>query len=157
MLLIDLVGISYYESYISIPEGGELSAQNVPSVLVVDDSLTVRKSAERDITGLGINAVLAKDGLDAQDKLKESVPDLILLDIEMPRMDGFELLEWVRNSSNNKEIPVVMISSRATEKHINKATDLGCNAFLGKPYLLENLVGVFNQYLPLETPIELDQ
>ena len=82
---------------------------------------------------------------------------MILLDIEMPRMDGFELLEWVRGTAELKEVPVIMISSRATEKHINKATELGCNAFLGKPYLLENLVTMFNQYLPLDRPIELDK
>ena len=82
---------------------------------------------------------------------------MILLDIEMPRMDGFELLEWIKSNDNLKHIPVVMISSRATDKHINKATELGCSAFLGKPYLLENLVSVFNQYLVLEAPITLEQ
>ena len=73
----------------------------------------------------------------------------------MPRMDGFELLEWVKSEKLLKDIPVVMISSRATEKHINKATQLGCSAFLGKPYLLENLVAVFNQHLTLEAPLVL--
>mgnify|MGYP001952837918 FL=1 len=79
-----------------------------------------------------------------------------MLDIEMPRMDGFELLEWVKANDALKHIPVVMISSRATEKYIDKATALGCSAFLGKPYLLGNLVQVFNQYLKLDAPIELD-
>jgi len=124
--------------------------------MVVDDSLTVRKSAERDITGLGINSVMAKDGLDAQVQLNQEAPDMILLDIEMPRMDGFELLEWVKSVDELKHIPVVMISSRATDKYIDKATSLGCSAFLGKPYLLENLVQVFNQHLKLDAPIELD-
>jgi chemosensory pili system protein ChpA (sensor histidine kinase/response regulator) len=81
---------------------------------------------------------------------------MILLDIEMPRMDGFELLDWVKKQDDLKDIPVVMISSRATEKYIDKATLLGCSAFLGKPYLLENLVQVFNQFLTLDTPIVLD-
>ena len=127
--------------------------------MVVDDSLTVRKSAERDITALGINTILAKNGLDAQQQLEsvEEQPDMILLDIEMPQMDGFELLEWVKSDEKLKSIPVVMISSRATEKHINKATDLGCAAFLGKPYLMENLISVFNQYLPLDNPLVLEQ
>ncbi len=156
VLLLDLVGISYYESFVSIPEQNTTVSQTIPTVMVVDDSLTVRKSAERDITGLGINSVLANDGLDAQVQLNQDAPDMILLDIEMPRMDGFELLEWVKSVDSLKHIPVVMISSRATEKYIDKATALGCSAFLGKPYLLENLVQVFNQYLNLDAPIELD-
>jgi chemosensory pili system protein ChpA (sensor histidine kinase/response regulator) len=156
VLLLDLVGISYYESFVSIPDQNATISQTIPTVMVVDDSLTVRKSAERDITGLGINSLLAKDGLDAQIQLNQEAPDMILLDIEMPRMDGFELLEWVKSVDDLKHIPVVMISSRATEKYINKATALGCSAFLGKPYLLENLVQVFNQHLKLDAPIELD-
>ena len=159
VMLLDLVGISYYESYISIPElSEELSGGlfTIPSVMVVDDSLTVRKSAERDISGLGINVVLAKDGLDAQVQLRQEVPDMILLDIEMPNMDGFELLEWIKSEEATKNIPVAMISSRATEKYVEKASELGCSAFLGKPYLLENLVAVFNQHLTLDEPIMLD-
>jgi len=156
VLLLDLVGISYYESFVSIPDQNATVSQTIPTVMVVDDSLTVRKSAERDITGLGINSVLAKDGLDAQVQLNQEAPDMILLDIEMPRMDGFELLEWVKSVDALKHIPVIMISSRATEKYIDKATALGCSAFLGKPYLLENLVQVFNQHLKLDAPIELD-
>jgi len=157
VLLLDLVGISYYESFVSVPDQNVSVSHAIPTVMVVDDSLTVRKSAERDITGLGINSVLAKDGLDAQVQLRQDIPDMILLDIEMPRMDGFELLEWVKSEADLEHIPVVMISSRATEKYIDKATALGCSAFLGKPYLLENLVQIFNQHLKLDTPIELDK
>lgn len=158
VLLVDMVGISYYESQISLPETHGDDATSIPDIMVVDDSLTVRKSAERDISAMGINSVLAKDGLDAQEQLKAGfVPDMILLDIEMPRMDGFELLEWVKSEDDLKHIPVVMISSRATEKHIDKAKELGCTAFLGKPYLLESLVATFNQHLKLESPIELDK
>ena len=69
---------------------------------------------------------------------------------------GFELLEWLKSTDELKHIPVVMISSRATEKYVNKATSLGCSGFLGKPYLLENLVQMFNKYLTLESPITLD-
>ena len=158
VLLLDLVGISYYESFVAIPEQNENVdlTHVVPTVMVVDDSLTVRKSAERDITGLGINTVLAKNGLDAQLQLKQDAPDMILLDIEMPQMDGFELLEWVKSTEQLKHIPVVMISSRATEKYINKATELGCSGFLGKPYLLESLVESFNKHLTLDAPISLD-
>ena len=156
VLLLDLVGISYYESFVAIPEQNVGITHSVPTVMVVDDSLTVRKSAERDITALGINTVLAKNGVDAQTQLREEKPDMILLDIEMPQMDGFELLEWVKSTDELKEIPVVMISSRATEKYIDKATKLGCSGFLGKPYLLESLVKAFNDHLKLDAPITLD-
>jgi len=157
VLLLDLVGISYYESFVAIPEQNIDITQKIPTVMVVDDSLTVRKSAERDITGLGINSALAKDGLDAQIQLRQEKPDMILLDIEMPRMDGFELLEWIRSQDDLKDVPVVMISSRATEKYINKANELGCSAFLGKPYLLDSLVEAFNEYLDLEAPLVIEK
>jgi len=154
VLLLDVVGISFFESLSSVPEKTIDETHTVPTVMVVDDSLTVRKSAERDITALGINTILAKNGIDAQEKLQlEGKPDMILLDIEMPRMDGFELLEWVKSEDEYKDVPVIMISSRATEKYIDKATKLGSSGFLGKPYLLESLVAAFNSYLPLHEPI----
>ena len=156
VLVLDLVGISYYESFVAIPEQGLGVSHVIPTVMVVDDSLTIRKSAERDINGVGINSVLAKDGVDAQIQLRQEVPDMILLDIEMPRMDGFELLEWIKSEDALKYIPVIMISSRATQKYVDKATELGCSAFLGKPYLLESLVQLFNQHLDLEQDIVLD-
>jgi len=155
-----LVGLSYYESFIALPDqshADKASDYVTPRVLVVDDSLTVRKSAERDIVAMGIVALFAKDGLDAQVQLGQDLPDMILLDIEMPRMDGFELLEWLKSNDATKHIPVIMISSRATDKYIKKATDLGCSGFLGKPYLLENLALVFNQHLALDRPITLDK
>jgi len=88
-------------------------------------------------------------------QLRQEAPDMILLDIEMPRMDGFELLEWVKSQADLKHIPVIMISSRATEKYVDKATALGCTAFLGKPYLIDSLVELFNEHLKLDAPIEL--
>ena len=157
VLVLDLVGISYYESFVAIPEQNLDITQKIPTVMIVDDSLTVRKSAERDITGLGISSVLAKDGLDAQIQLRQDTPDMILLDIEMPRMDGFELLEWIKSTDDLKDVPVIMISSRATEKYIDKANELGCSGFLGKPYLLDSLVEVFNEYLDLESPIVIEK
>jgi len=156
VLLLDLIGISYYESFVAIPEQNVGITHEVPTVMIVDDSLTVRKSAERDISALGINTVLAKNGVDAQIQLRKEKPDMILLDIEMPQMDGFELLEWVKSTDELQAIPVVMISSRATEKYIDKATKLGCSGFLGKPYLLESLVKAFNDHLTLDAPITLE-
>lgn len=156
ILLLDLIGISHLESFSNSVNAVDSLAQNLPVVMVVDDSLTVRKSAERDLTNLGVNPVLVRDGIAAKKLLNTLRPNMILLDIEMPGMDGFELLEWVRGTADLSEIPVVMISSRATEKHIAKATSLGCNEFLGKPYILESLVTLLNRYLALESPITID-
>ncbi|MEO0367907.1 MAG: response regulator, partial [Pseudomonadota bacterium] len=154
VLVLDLVGISYYESTVALPDRSRRGVRALPLVMVIDDSLTVRKAAERDLTALGIDTVLVRNGLDAMTQIAESKPDMILLDIEMPEMDGFAFLEWLRSESVAKDVPVVMISSRSTGKYIQKANDLGCNAFLSKPYLLDSLIELFNEYLPLETPLE---
>ena len=95
-------------------------------------------------------------GIAAQQQLAQTKPDMILLDIEMPEMDGFEFLDWLRNESGALDIPVAVISSRGTQKYRHKADQLGANAFLGKPYLIDDLVTLFNQYLPLQEPIVLD-
>ena len=153
VLLLDLIGLSYYESVVTVNAPDD--EQSMPTVLVVDDSLTVRKAAERDLNNLGINTLFAKDGINAQQLLADHTPDIILLDIEMPNMDGFELLEWLKQQASLQNIPVVVISSRATDKYVQKAKALGSTAFLGKPYLLDSLVDLFNQHLTLETPIIL--
>jgi len=97
------------------------------------------------------NEQLAKDGVDALATLQETVPDVMLLDIEMPRMDGYELATHMRNDERFKKIPIIMITSRTGEKHRNRAMEIGVDRYLGKPYqeaeLLENiqeLVGSFN-------------
>ena len=153
VLVLDLVGISFYESTVALPARSRRGVRALPLVMVVDDSLTIRKAAQRDLTALGIDSVLAKNGVDAQQQIKTNKPDLILLDIEMPEMDGFEFLRWLREESGYNELPVAMISSRSTEKYMDKALELGCDAFLGKPYLLDDLIDLFNEYLPLESPI----
>jgi chemosensory pili system protein ChpA (sensor histidine kinase/response regulator) len=76
----------------------------------------------------------AKDGVDAMSVMQEFLPDLILLDIEMPRMDGYEVATHVRNSPRLKGIPIVMVTSRVGDKHRNRAMELGVNAYLGKPF-----------------------
>jgi chemosensory pili system protein ChpA (sensor histidine kinase/response regulator) len=101
---------------------------------VVDDSVTVRKVTQRLLQREGYTVMLARDGLDALQVLEETVPDILLLDIEMPRMDGFELLSRMREQPRLAGIPVVMISSRTADKHREHAAGLGVQAFLGKPY-----------------------
>ena len=103
-------------------------------IMVVDDSVTVRKVTSRFLERQGFDVVVAKDGVHAIEILQETVPDLMLLDIEMPRMDGFEVATQVRHSQRLKEIPIIMITSRTGEKHRKRAFEIGVNAYLGKPF-----------------------
>jgi chemosensory pili system protein ChpA (sensor histidine kinase/response regulator) len=109
---------------------GEVS----PVVMVVDDSLTVRKITSRLLEREGYQVLTAKDGVDALQQLKDTIPAVMLVDIEMPRMDGFDLTKNVRGDPRTAGIPIVIISSRTADKHRNQAAQLGVNAFLGKPY-----------------------
>lgn len=103
-------------------------------VLVVDDSITVRRVTQRLLERNGMRVMTAKDGVDALSILQEHIPDVILLDIEMPRMDGYELATQVRADARLHDIPIVMITSRAGEKHRARAIEIGVNDYLGKPY-----------------------
>ncbi len=113
------------------------------TVMVVDDSITVRKVTTRLLERHGMNVFTAKDGVDAVGKLQDQVPDIMLLDIEMPRMDGYELAQHVRNNERLRDIPIIMITSRHGEKHRQRAMEIGVNSYLGKPYqeaeLLDNI------------------
>ncbi|MDO8413899.1 MAG: Hpt domain-containing protein [Gallionellaceae bacterium] len=114
--------------------------QTQPLVLVVDDSLTVRKVTSRMLIRAGYQVVTAKDGVDALEKLAEFTPAVILLDIEMPRMDGFELTKRLRGDPKTRYLPIIIITSREAEKHRLYAQELGVNAYLGKPYQEEELL-----------------
>jgi chemosensory pili system protein ChpA (sensor histidine kinase/response regulator) len=105
-----------------------------PVVMVVDDSLTVRKVTQRLLEREGYQVVLAKDGVDALEQLPQAAPDLMLVDIEMPRMDGFDLTRHVRGNEATQAIPIIMVTSRTADKHRNYALGLGVNAYFGKPY-----------------------
>ncbi|MDP2031192.1 MAG: Hpt domain-containing protein [Thiobacillus sp.] len=114
-----------------------------PMVLVVDDSLTVRKITTRLLTREGFRVDSAKDGVDALEKMRDLLPDVVLLDVEMPRMDGFELARVMRGDERMKSVPIIMITSRTADKHRNHALEIGVNVYLGKPYqehlLLEHI------------------
>jgi chemosensory pili system protein ChpA (sensor histidine kinase/response regulator) len=114
-----------------------------PVALVVDDSITVRRVMERFLQRNGMRVVTAKDGLDAISTLAEQKPDIILLDIEMPRMDGYEFATHVRNDERVSDVPIIMITSRVGDKHRARAIEIGVNDYLGKPYqdsqLLESI------------------
>ncbi len=105
-----------------------------PVIMIVDDSLTVRKITSRLLEREGYQVLTAKDGLDALEQLRDTLPAVLLVDIEMPRMDGFDLTRNVRGDARTRHIPIIIISSRTAEKHRNQAASLGVNAFLGKPY-----------------------
>ncbi|MEM8548575.1 MAG: response regulator, partial [Pseudomonadota bacterium] len=105
-----------------------------PLVLVVDDSITVRRVTERFLKRNNFRVETARDGLDAVSVIQEQAPDLILLDIEMPRMDGFEFASHVRNDPRFAATPIIMITSRSGEKHRARAIEIGVNDYLGKPY-----------------------
>ena len=126
-----------------IPMEAEL---RVPVVLVVDDSLTVRKITTRLLEREGYKALTAKDGLDALQILSDANPDVILLDIEMPRMDGFEFTKTIKADNRQSHIPIIMITSRTAEKHRNHAMELGVNEYLGKPYQDEQLMALVVKY-----------
>jgi chemosensory pili system protein ChpA (sensor histidine kinase/response regulator) len=103
-------------------------------VMVVDDSITVRRVTQRLLERNGMRVLTARDGLDAVGLLQDHVPDIILLDIEMPRMDGYEVAAHVRNDPRLANVPIIMITSRVGEKHRARAIELGVNDYLGKPY-----------------------
>lgn len=115
--------------------------------LVVDDSLTMRKVLSRVLEREDFEVVTANDGMDAIQKLQEISPDIILTDIEMPRMDGFEFSRYVRDNQATSKTPLIIISSRTADKHRNVATEIGVNAFLGKPVHDEELIAQVNALL----------
>ena len=117
-----------------------------PMVLVVDDSITVRRVTQRLLKREGFRVVLASDGLQALERLQEEKPSVVLSDIEMPRMDGFDLVRNIRADANLRDLPVIMITSRIAEKHREHARELGVDHYLGKPYSEEELIGLVRQY-----------
>ena len=124
----------------------EAVASAAPLVLVVDDSLTVRRVTQRLLVREGYRVVLAKDGLDALERLAEERPQVVLSDIEMPRMDGFDLVRNLRADARLADLPVIMITSRIAQKHREVAPELGVDHYLGKPYAEEDLLALVGRY-----------
>ena len=120
-------------------------AARATCVMVVDDSVTVRKVTSRLLERQGMDVIIAKDGVEAVALLQERRPDVMLLDIEMPRMDGFEVARQVRHDERLADLPIVMISSRTGEKHQQHAAELGVNSFLGKPFQENELLATIDR------------
>ena len=149
VLILDL-GVLIRLANMQREETGEVNTpvdvvveERKPVVMVVDDSITVRKVTTRLLERNDMEAISAKDGVDALAQLQEVRPDVMLLDVEMPRMDGFELATNMRNDDSLKDIPIIMITSRTGEKHRERALSIGVNDYMGKPYneneLLESI------------------
>jgi chemosensory pili system protein ChpA (sensor histidine kinase/response regulator) len=120
------------------------------TALVVDDSITMRRVTERLLERRGVKVLTARDGLDAITVLQDHDPDIILLDIEMPRMDGYQFAAHVRNDAKFKDLPIIMITSRSGEKHRAKAIELGVNEYLSKPYQEQHLIAAIEGQLGCE-------
>jgi chemosensory pili system protein ChpA (sensor histidine kinase/response regulator) len=118
----------------------------LPLVLVVDDSITVRRVTQRLLKREGFRVALAADGLQALERLQEEKPSVVLSDIEMPRMDGFDLARNIRGDAKLRDLPIIMITSRIAEKHREHAQELGVDHYLGKPYSEDELIGLVRQY-----------
>jgi chemosensory pili system protein ChpA (sensor histidine kinase/response regulator) len=131
----------------NIEDATETVAEQKYSALVVDDSLTMRKVLSRLLEREGYEVLVAKDGMDAMQLLQQTVPDVILTDIEMPRMDGFGLARNIRDDARTANTPLIMISSRTADKHQNMAKDIGVDAFFGKPVHDDELLAKVGELL----------
>ena len=142
-----VVADSLFKPHVPVEAEEKVVDDHKKTIMVVDDSITIRKITERMLKRYGIDVVLAKDGVDATNQLQENIPDLMLLDIEMPKMDGFEVASYVRNDERLKDIPIIMITSRTGAKHKEKAMEIGVDQYLGKPFQEEELVKDINSIL----------
>ncbi|MFM1885872.1 MAG: hypothetical protein RL026_1029 [Pseudomonadota bacterium] len=122
-------------------------ADDRPVALVVDDSITVRRVTQRLLERNGMRVLTARDGVDAMALLQEQRPDILLLDIEMPRMDGYEVARQVREDPRTRDLPIIMITSRTGDKHRSRAMELGVNEYLGKPYQESQLLDAMGPLL----------
>lgn len=132
--LAQRISAQAHHKFVEMPVDTPEKVSSTRTIMVVDDSLTVRKITSRMLTREGYEVVTAKDGIDALQLLQNTLPDVMLLDIEMPRMDGFELTKVIRADHRMSQIPIIMITSRTADKHREHAMNLGVNAYLGKPF-----------------------
>lgn len=129
------------------------AVQRKVRVLFVDDSLSVRKIAEKELTNLGTDVTTAVDGLDAMSKLREGHYDLIFTDLEMPRMHGYDLIRELRFLPAYQDLPIIVVSSRSGQKHQDQARALGCTDYLTKPFNARQLEGALEKYGPKKKPV----
>ncbi|MDY6994321.1 MAG: response regulator, partial [Pseudomonadota bacterium] len=160
VIILDIPGLIRADTtihYVPATEPRKAVEEEKPAtatIMVVDDSITVRKVTARLLKRQGMEVLTAKDGVDAVAQLQEHIPDLMLLDVEMPRMDGYELATQVRNSPELKHIPIIMITSRTGSKHRSRAEKIGIDRYLGKPFNESELLENINALLKGATPIK---
>ncbi|MFW2176922.1 MULTISPECIES: Hpt domain-containing protein [unclassified Moraxella] len=156
MLILDLIALMRNASVIQRSEHKKATpvrkSTRKPIVLIIDDSVTVRKVTSRLLERNGYETQIATDGVDALEKLQQLTPDIMLLDIEMPRMDGFEVANQVRHNPRLKDVPIIMITSRTGEKHRERALAIGVNQYLGKPFQEKILLDTMAELLPDSHP-----
>ena len=148
VLIINPIALAKRPTSTAVDDGLPLpEKQAAPLIMVVDDSLTVRKITGRLLEREGYQVITAKDGLDALNQMQDVLPDIVLADIEMPRMDGFDLTRNMRNSPRLKTVPVIAITSRIADKHRNFASEVGIDHYLGKPYDEDELLRLIRRLL----------
>ncbi len=158
MLILDLIALIRNAPIRKITKLDTQQTADVrKKVLVIDDSVTVRKVTSRFLEREGFDTHVAKDGVDALRILQEFTPDIMLLDIEMPRMDGFEVATQVRHNERLKETPIIMITSRTGDKHRERAMEVGVNDYLGKPFQENVLLERISSLLGLNLVIHDDK
>ena len=153
VLILDVTALSR-----RLTQAAELQEREPPQAdtrtfaMVVDDSITVRRVTQRLLERFDMRVLTAKDGVDALALLQENHPDVMLLDIEMPRMDGYELAQHMRNDGRFKDVPIIMITSRTGEKHRNRALEIGVNKYLGKPFKENELLETIQELVGRSRP-----
>jgi chemosensory pili system protein ChpA (sensor histidine kinase/response regulator) len=155
LLILDIAGLWLTGDAMQVehapePEVAARSSKRYPVIMVVDDSLTVRKVTGKHLQKRGMEVLTAKDGQDALEQLQEHIVDIMLIDIEMPRMDGYELTSRIRADARLEHIPIIIITSRAGEKHRQRAFELGVNLYMSKPYHEDDLFKNIDQLLVRE-------
>lgn len=143
------VGTLWEESQAEEPTEDEASAEKTePTVLIVDDSITVRELLSMTFKKAGYRVQQARDGQEAWEKMRSGIPcDLVFCDIEMPRMDGLELLSRMQKDSQLSELPIAMLTSRGADRHRQMAMQMGAKGYFTKPYLEETLLDAAKQML----------
>ena len=148
VVILDLAPLVRHNSArqkLQVVETVDSNVRSMPLVMVVDDSITMRKVTSRILERNNYEVILARDGLEAIEKMADHVPDLVLLDIEMPRMDGYEVAQNMKADSRLRNVPIMMITSRTGEKHRQRAFELGVERYLGKPYQEHELMRQVNE------------
>ncbi|MEO8459488.1 MAG: Hpt domain-containing protein [Dokdonella sp.] len=133
-LRVNMAPAAVAESMQLLDVAPDAAENRLPLIMVVDDSITMRKVTTRVLERDDMEVMTAKDGVDAVEKLQDRVPDLMLLDIEMPRMDGYEVAVYMKNDPRLRRVPIIMITSRTGDKHRQRALEIGVERYLGKPY-----------------------